>query len=238
MSQKGRSCCGSIQPRNGRRRRSRARPCIRRLPRRRACRLKPTGSDKITFPAELMQKASDPSAQRAMGDQKRRFEERRAARKIEISILEERIAQSQRQIQGNNAQSKATRAQFDSVSQEYTKLKPLADQGIVPFARVATLERSKADLEGRIGAYEADIARYGRVIDEVAAADRPGRTEGPGGSDRQADRDARPTRRCAREAARRRRRSGSDGGACTALRTYREFEGAHGRSRGQGRATS
>jgi HlyD family type I secretion membrane fusion protein len=124
------------------------------------------GSDKITFPAELAQKASDPSAQRAMGDQKRRFDERRAARKIEISILEERIAQAQRQIQGNDAQSKASRAQFDSVSQEYAKLKPLADQGIVAFARVAALERSKAELDGKIGAYEADIARYGRVIDE------------------------------------------------------------------------
>jgi HlyD family type I secretion membrane fusion protein len=101
-----------------------------------------------------------------MGDQKRRFDERRAARKIEISILEERIAQAQRQIQGNDAQSKATRAQFDSVSQEYAKLKPLADQGIVAFARVATLERSKSELDGKIGAYEADIARYGRAIDE------------------------------------------------------------------------
>ena len=87
-----------------------------------------------------------------MGDQKRRFEERRAARKIEISILEERIGQSQRQIQGNTAQSKGARAQLDSVSQEYTKLKPLADQGIVPFARVATLERSRADIEGKMGA--------------------------------------------------------------------------------------
>ncbi|HEV2159879.1 HlyD family type I secretion periplasmic adaptor subunit [Bradyrhizobium sp.] len=124
------------------------------------------GKDSIAFPAELLQKTSDPSAMRAMGDQKRRFDERRAARKIEVSILEERIAQAQRQIQGNIAQNKGALAQFDSVTQEYTKLKPLADQGIVPFARVATLERSKADLEGKIGAYEADIARYGRVVDE------------------------------------------------------------------------
>jgi HlyD family type I secretion membrane fusion protein len=52
------------------------------------------------------------------------------------------------------------------VSQEYAKLKPLADQGIVAFARVATLERTKSELDGKIGAYEADIARYGRAIDE------------------------------------------------------------------------
>jgi HlyD family type I secretion membrane fusion protein len=125
------------------------------------------GADTITFPSELTQKASDPSAQRAMGDQKRRFEERRVARKIEVSILEEKIGQAQRQIQGNAAQSKAARAQFDSMAQEYTKLKPLADQGIVPFARIATLERSKSDLEGRIGSYDADIARFGRIIDEA-----------------------------------------------------------------------
>ncbi|WP_299812258.1 HlyD family type I secretion periplasmic adaptor subunit [Tardiphaga sp.] len=125
------------------------------------------GSDKVTFPSELIQKSSDPSAQRAMGDQKRRFEERRAARKIEISILEERIGQSQRQIEGNAAQSKGARAQLDSITQEYTKLKPLVEQGIVAFARVATLERSKAETEGRMGAYDADIARFGRTIDEA-----------------------------------------------------------------------
>ena len=125
------------------------------------------GSDKITFPAELTSKITDPSAQRAMGDQKRRFEERRAARKIEVSILEERIGQSQRQIQGNTAQNKGARTQLDSITAEYNKLKPLADQGIVPFARVATLERSKADIEGKIGAYDADIARFGRTIDEA-----------------------------------------------------------------------
>lgn len=125
------------------------------------------GSDRITFPAELLEKASDPSAQRAMSDQKSRFEERRAARKIEISILEERIAQSQRQIQGNTAQNKGARLQFDSITQEYNKLKPLADQGVVPFARVATLERSQAEMEGKMGAYAADIARLGRTIDEA-----------------------------------------------------------------------
>jgi HlyD family type I secretion membrane fusion protein len=37
----------------------------------------------------------------------------------------------------------------------------------VPYTRIATLERSKADLEGRIGAYDTDIARYGRAIDEA-----------------------------------------------------------------------
>lgn len=125
------------------------------------------GKDQIAFPTELVQKSSDPTAQRAMGDQKRRFEERRGARKLEISILQEKIGQSQRQIQGNSAQAKAARTQLESMAQEYEKLKPLADRGIVPFARIATLERSKADLEGRIGAYEADVERFGRIIDEA-----------------------------------------------------------------------
>jgi len=125
------------------------------------------GSDTLSFPSELTQKASDASARRAMGDQTRRFEERRTARKIEASILAERIAQAQRQIQGNTAQSAATRSQLESVAQEYAKLKPLADKGLIPVTRITTLQRSEADLEGRLGAYEADIARFGRVIDEA-----------------------------------------------------------------------
>lgn len=125
------------------------------------------GNSKISFSSELMQKISDPSARRAMGDQTRRFEERRTARKIEASILAERIAQAQRQIQGNRAQSEATRSQLESVTQEYAKLKPLADKGLIPVTRITTLQRSEADLEGRRGAYDADIARFGRVIDEA-----------------------------------------------------------------------
>lgn len=125
------------------------------------------GKDQIAFPSELSQMSADPAAQRAMVDQKRRFEERRAARKLEISILQEKIGQSQRQIQGNSAQAKAARTQLESMTQEYDKLKPLAEKGIVPFARIATLERSKADLEGRIGAYDADVERFGRIIDEA-----------------------------------------------------------------------
>jgi len=125
------------------------------------------GKDKISFPHELLEKISDPSAQRSIVDQQRRFDERRTARRIEISILEEKIAQSQRQIEGNIAQSKGASAQIDSMTQEYNKLKPLADQGIVPFARIATLERSKAEAEGKMGAYDADVERLKRNIDEA-----------------------------------------------------------------------
>jgi HlyD family type I secretion membrane fusion protein len=101
-----------------------------------------------------------------MDDETRRFEERRNARKIETSILKEKIAQSQRQIQGNAAQSDAAQTQLISFSDEYAKLKPLADKGLITMTRLTTLERSKADTEGRIGSLQADIARLGRTIEE------------------------------------------------------------------------
>jgi HlyD family type I secretion membrane fusion protein len=124
------------------------------------------GRDQITFPSELTQKTSGPSARRAMDDETRRFEERRNARKIETSILKEKIAQSQRQIQGSAAQSDAAQTQLTSFSDEYAKLKPLADKGLITMTRLTTLERSKAETEGRIGSLQADIARLGRTIEE------------------------------------------------------------------------
>jgi HlyD family type I secretion membrane fusion protein len=124
------------------------------------------GLDRINFPGELIQKTSDPSARRAMDDQTRRFEERRSARKLETSILEEKIAQSQRQIQGNAAQNDAAQTQLTSFSDEYTKLKPLVDKGLIVMTRLTALERSKADTEGKIGSLQADIARLGRTIEE------------------------------------------------------------------------
>ena len=118
MSRKVRSCCGSIRPRSGPRKEIARSAVYSAVAEEARLQAESEGKDSITFPTELLQKSPDPNAIRAMGDQKRRFDERRAARKIEISILEERIAQAQRQIQGNTAQNKGARAQFDSVSQE------------------------------------------------------------------------------------------------------------------------
>ncbi|ALA20572.1 secretion protein HlyD (plasmid) [Chelatococcus sp. CO-6] len=123
--------------------------------------------DAVSFPPELVQQMADPAARRAADDELRQFREHRSARKIQVSILGERIAQAKGQIRGAVAQRDAAQSQLASVDREYAKLKPLAEKGLVPVSRVATLERSKAELEGRVGSLEADMARLERTIEEA-----------------------------------------------------------------------
>ena len=125
------------------------------------------GKEEFDPPASLSGKLSDPEARRAVDDQSRQFRERKSARRNEVQVLEERIAQAQNQIAGSKAQVAAARSQVDSITLEYDKLKPLADRGLVQTTRIATLDRSRTELVGRAGALESDIDRLGRSIQEA-----------------------------------------------------------------------
>ena len=232
MSNRVRCCCDLIQPRNGRGRRWPVRPCIRRLPKRRACRRKLQGATRLRFrpnsrrrPPTLPRNAR--WATRSGGSRNAALRERsryRSSRNVSRS-RSARSRETARKARPRARSSKASR-------QEYTKLKPLADQGIVPFARVATLERSKADLEGRIGAHTRPTSRaIGRIIDEARLQINQVGQKVLEEAAAKLDRHPRPTRRCAREAARRCRRPRPNGSARTPLRTDREPEGPHDRRR-------
>src|SRR3954454_3612277 len=94
------------------------------------------GTDAVVFPASLAQALGDPLAARAAENQLRLFRERRSARSNDISILEERVAQAERQIEGVRSQGEAARAQIESIAEEHGKLKSLALKGLVPVTRV------------------------------------------------------------------------------------------------------
>lgn len=125
------------------------------------------GAEMVTFPRDLTRASSTPLGQRAMEDQLRLFNKRRLARTNEVSILGERIAQSERQIEAVRSRSEAVRSQIDSITEEHDKLTPLADKGIIPVTRLITLKRQRAELQGQLGAFVADIAGERHTIGEA-----------------------------------------------------------------------
>jgi len=123
--------------------------------------------DRITFPSELMEVAESKEARRVMLDQERLFKERQSTQKLEVSILKERLTQSEKQYQSNEAQREAAIGQAASINEELVSLRPLADKGYVAATRINPLKRSLTELQGRIGSLEADLARLAVANDEI-----------------------------------------------------------------------
>ena len=124
-------------------------------------------SDAITFPAELREAAEILEAKRVMLDQERQFRERDSARRVEASILGERLTQSRKQYESSVAQRNAAVSQAASIKDELAKLRPLADQGYVAATRINPLQRSLTEFEGKIGSLDADLQRLAGANDEI-----------------------------------------------------------------------
>jgi HlyD family type I secretion membrane fusion protein len=123
--------------------------------------------DRITFPSELIEAAEAKEARRIMLDQERLFKERQSAQKLEVSILKERLTQSEKQYQSTEAQREAAVGQAASINDELSNLRPLADRGYVAATRINPLKRSLTELQGRMGSLEADLARLSVATDEI-----------------------------------------------------------------------
>lgn len=123
--------------------------------------------DSIVFPKELTEASESKEARRIALDQERVFKERIAAQKLEVSILKERLAQSQKQYESTEAQRNSAVTQAASISDELAKLRPLSDQGYIAATRINPLRRSLTDLQGRIGSLDADMARLSVANDEI-----------------------------------------------------------------------
>jgi HlyD family secretion protein len=124
------------------------------------------GADKVTFPAELLSRRSDPEVAQVVASEQRLFEIRQAARAGQKAQLLEQVDQLRQQIQGNVEQEQAKAKEIDWIQQELAGVRGLWKQNLVPFSRVTTLERDGARLEGERGALIASIAQArGRIAE-------------------------------------------------------------------------
>jgi HlyD family secretion protein len=125
------------------------------------------GADKITFPSILLDRAGDPDVRDVMASETKLFEVRTTGRAGQKAQLRERIRQLNEEIDGLNAQERAKEQEIALVNQELTGVRGLYDQHLVQLARLTTLERDGARLEGERAQYVASKAQTRGKITET-----------------------------------------------------------------------
>jgi HlyD family secretion protein len=110
--------------------------------------------------------AGDLFANRLVG-QRKLFAARRATRVTQISLLEERIVQQSKRIDGLNAQIRSLRGQQRLIEDELAGVRKLHERGYVPLTRLRALEREAWRLRGERGARIAGVAEATSIIAEA-----------------------------------------------------------------------
>src|SRR5262249_40781467 len=109
------------------------------------------GMSEVTFPKELSETQHMPTVARAVADQMKEFNERRASLLGQMALLEIKIGQYKTEIEGLIAEQTATKGQLQWILEELAGLRTLLDKNLVQKGRVLALEREKSRLEGVVG---------------------------------------------------------------------------------------
>lgn len=122
---------------------------------------------KPQFSVELRSHADDPIVADLMAGQSNLFEARLAVLKGQESILQQQVAQYQKQIEGYRSIETSKVSQLRLVKTELTDLSSLLEQGYVTKSRVLSLQREEAQLDGDRGQALAEVSRAEQGIGEA-----------------------------------------------------------------------
>lgn len=124
------------------------------------------GSGAITFPPELTG-AGTASARQAMADEQRLFRMRAAEEGQMRAQLSARVAQLNAEIVSIRAQIASLRQQRALIEPERKGVQELYDKDLVTINRLNQMERSAAEIDGRIASLNAQIAQTLSQITET-----------------------------------------------------------------------
>jgi len=107
------------------------------------------------------------SADEALMSQQREFASRAADLGTQKAVLQQRENQLAEEIEGYRHQVASNQQQQVLIQQEMDSLKDLLQRGLVPMARMRSLQRDAAQLTGSFGEYDATIAKTEQQIGET-----------------------------------------------------------------------
>ena len=117
-------------------------------------------ADSITFPTELVQASADQlQARQQIEGQSNLFEARRQSLEKELGQINERILQTENQIEGTEAQLNALAIQEELITSELADQETLFERGLVQIQRVSSLRREAARLAGELGKLTSEVAQ-------------------------------------------------------------------------------
>lgn len=121
----------------------------------------------ITFPSELLARASVPETAQTLADQQRAFVERRRSLENQIELQQSKIDQATRDNVGKEARLRISQSQYDSYSTEIGRISELAEKGFYPKNKLLALQREQSRIEAEITAAKTEIALNTARISEA-----------------------------------------------------------------------
>ncbi len=123
------------------------------------------GALSIEWPSELL--AAHAAVKTMIDAQQEVFDTRRQTHASRRDILAQRIEQLQHQIRGYQAQVLSASRQISFVAEELSAKEYLVGRGLVPKPEALRLKRTDAEIAGKMGEFEAEIARGRQQIGEA-----------------------------------------------------------------------
>jgi len=121
------------------------------------------GRATIDFPGVLLARAGAGGLGEVLVEQSRLLAERLRSTQNAVAILETRIEQTRREIEGRRLRLAAVESQLASLVAEIESVRPIVERGFFALNRFRALEREASQLEGEIGSLRGDVARLEQV---------------------------------------------------------------------------
>jgi HlyD family secretion protein len=125
------------------------------------------GTDHVTFPDELLARATDARAGRLMAGEKALFELQQSSRAGKKAQLNDRVWQLEQQNNGLSGQIDAKKKEIKLIHEELEGVEELWSRNMVQITRVMTLRRDTVRTEGELGQLTATAAETWGKIDET-----------------------------------------------------------------------
>jgi HlyD family type I secretion membrane fusion protein len=121
----------------------------------------------LEFPPELTARMAEPGVATLIRDQQFLFTTRQQLFQSQQAVLAQRVEQQQTQIQGQQSQLESVVEQQRLTVEELEGYRKLNEQGFAPKTLILRYERSLAELAGRKGQLQSEIARLRQQMGET-----------------------------------------------------------------------
>jgi HlyD family secretion protein len=125
------------------------------------------GLPKPVVPPELSTRLDDNNVKTTLASEASLFRARVTARDSQKELLQSKVAQLGEEIIGLDAQVVSKGKQLELITGELTGVQDLFDKRLVPLARLTTLQRESARIEGERGQLLSTIAETKAKVDEA-----------------------------------------------------------------------
>jgi len=126
-----------------------------------------TGDSKITFPAELLDRGSDPRVAEWLKRESSVFKVRRNALANQIALLQNQAREAREEIKARRVQLKADEDAITLQREELAANQSLADKGFVSKTRLLSMRREVAQYESRHAEGAAEMARAQQKVSDL-----------------------------------------------------------------------